>query len=49
MQTLEHELQQESLMFLYLIHDLQLVVCVQNIITALKSKDDFAIIIALDI
>lgn len=48
-QSLSRGLQQESLMFLYLIHDLGLEVSADNIIAVLKSQDDFSIIIALDI
>ena len=49
LQSLDRELQQESLMFLYLIHDLRLEISADNIIHTLKSQDDFSIIIALDI
>lgn len=49
MQSLKGELQQESLLFLYLIHDIRLKISPENIIAALNSQDDFSIIIALDI
>ncbi|MEN6470135.1 MAG: RNA-directed DNA polymerase [Clostridiaceae bacterium] len=49
MQSLSQGLQQESLLFLYLIHDIRLVISAQNIISVLQSHDDFSIIIALDI
>lgn len=48
-QSLIQELQQESLLFLHLIHDIRLSIKAQNIINILKSDNDFAIIIALDI
>lgn len=48
-QNLSQELQQESLLFLYLIHDVRLSILAENIINILKSHDDFSIIIALDI
>lgn len=48
-QSLENRLQQESLLFLYLIHDLRLNIRAENIISVFDSKDDFSIIIALDI
>ena len=49
MHSLEQELQQESLLFLYLIHDIRLNIFAENIIKVLNSQDDFSIIIALDI
>ena len=49
MHSLQQELQQESLLFLYLIHDLRLNITPENIIAVLNSQDDFSIIIALDI
>ena len=48
-QSLSQELQQESLLFLYLIHDIRLPITAENIIGVLKSRDDFSIIMALDI
>lgn len=49
MQSLKRELQQESLLFLHLIHEIRLDISAENVIVALKSQDDFSIIIALDI
>lgn len=49
MQSLKRELQQESLLFLHLIHDIRLSISAENVIAALNSQDDFTIIIALDI
>lgn len=48
-QSLRRGLEQESLMFLYLIHNLELQISASNIIDVLRSQDDFSIIIALDI
>lgn len=48
-QSLKRELQQESLLFLHLIHEIRLKISAQNVIDTLKSQDDFSIIIALDI
>lgn len=48
-QSLSQELQQESLLFLYLIHDIRLPITAENIIGVLRSRDDFSIIMALDI
>ena len=47
--SLQNDLQQESLMFIQLIKDLGLSVTAENIIKILKSDNDFAIIIGLDI
>ena len=47
--SIQQDLQQESLMFLYLIHDIRLDISAENIIAAISSQDDFSIIIALDI
>ena len=47
--SLNQKLQQESLLFLYIIHDLKLKITGNNINLVLNSKNDFAIIIALDI
>ncbi len=49
MQSLKRELQQESLLFLNLIHEIRLNISAENVIAALNSQDDFSIIIALDI
>ena len=48
-QSVKHELQQESLLFLNMIHDLRLKLSSDNLIDILKSNDDFSIILALDI
>lgn len=47
--SLENDLEQESLLFVQLLRDLSLTIDAINIINILKSKNDFAIIIALDI
>lgn len=47
--SLQNELQQESLMFIQLIKDLNLTISADNIIKIMKSDNDFAIIICLDI
>ena len=47
--SLKSELQQETLMFVQLIKDLGLSITADNIIRILRSDNDFAIIIALDI
>lgn len=47
--SLERDLQQESLLFLFMIHDLQLKLAGENVIRVLESDNDFSIIIALDI
>lgn len=48
-QSISQGLQQESLIFLHLIHEIRLSICADNIIEIFKSHNDFAIIIALDI
>ena len=48
-QSVKHELQQESLLFLNMIHDLRLKLSSENLINILNSNDDFSIILALDI
>ena len=47
--SLESELQQESLLFIQLLRDLDLIVTGKNVLKILQSDNDFAIIIALDI
>jgi hypothetical protein len=47
--SLSCELQQESLLFLYLIRELMLTINAKNLLEVLRSSEDFAIIIALDI
>lgn len=47
--SLNNELQQESLLFIQIIRDLGLTIDADNIINILKSDNDFAIIIALDL
>ena len=47
--NLEQDLQQEALLFLYLIREIQLEITGDNIKQALRSSDDFSVIIALDI
>ena len=47
--SISHELQQESLLFLHMIHDLRLNLFPENLLAILKSNDDFSIILALDI
>lgn len=47
--SLEGELQQESLLFIQLIRDLDLEIDGKNLLGILKSDNDFAIIIALDL
>lgn len=46
---LKNELQQETLLFIQLIKDLNLCINAENLIGVLKSDNDFAIIIALDL
>ncbi len=46
--SLSLHLQQESLLFIYMIHDLKLTVEADNIISIIRSDNDLAIIIALD-
>ena len=46
--SLENELQQEALLFIQIIRDLNLSISAANILGAIKSDNDFAIIIALD-
>lgn len=43
------QLQQETLLFIYLIHDLKLTVEASNILSIILSENDLAVIIALDI
>ena len=47
--SLENDLEQESLLFMQLLRDLSLKIDADNIINILKSRNDFAIIIALDL
>lgn len=47
--SLNNELQQESLLFVQIIRDLDLTIDADNIISILKSDNDFATIIALDL
>ena len=47
--SLHSELQQETLMFVQLIKDLDLTISADNIINIMRSDNDFATIIALDI
>lgn len=47
--SLEGELQQESLLFIQLIRDLGLEISGKNLLKVIKSDNDFAIIIALDL
>ena len=47
--SLESELQQEALLFIQLIRDLGLSIDGKNLLEVLKSDNDFAIIIALDL
>jgi hypothetical protein len=47
--SLQSELQQETLMFVQLIKDLDLTISADNMINIMRSDNDFAIIIALDI
>ena len=47
--SLKLQLQQESLLFIYMIHDLKLDVEACNILSIIHSENDLAIIIALDI
>ena len=47
--SLEGELQQESLLFMQLIRDLGLEISGKNLLDVIKSDNDFAIIIALDL
>ena len=49
LKSLEGELQQESLLFIQLIRDLDLKIDGKNMLNVLKSDNDFAIIIALDL
>ena len=46
--SLNLQLQQESLLFIYMIHDLKLKVEACNILSIIQSENDLAIIIALD-
>ncbi len=46
--SLKLQLQQESLLFIYMIHDLKLDVEACNILSIIQSENDLAIIIALD-
>ena len=46
--SLNLQLQQESLLFIYMIHDLKLKVEAGNILSIIQSENDLAIIIALD-
>ncbi len=46
--SLTLQLQQESLLFIYMIHDLKLNVEARNILSIIQSENDLAIIIALD-
>lgn len=46
--SLTLQLQQESLLFIYMIHDLKLKVDACNILSIIQSENDLAIIIALD-
>lgn len=48
-QSISHELQQESLLFLHMIHDLRLNMSPENLLATLGSNYDFSIILALDI
>lgn len=47
--SLEQGLQQESLLFLYMIRELELLLSVDNLKNTLSSQDDFSILIALDL
>lgn len=47
--SIEGELQQESLLFIQLIRDLDLEISGKNLLNVIKSDNDFAIIIALDL
>ena len=47
--SLEGELQQESLLFIQLIRDLDLEISGKNLLNVIKSDNDFAIIIGLDL
>ena len=47
--SLKGELQQESLLFIQLIRDLDLDISGENLLNVIKSDNDFAIIIALDL
>ena len=47
--SLEGELQQESLLFIQLIRDLGLEISGKNLLNVIRSDNDFAIIIALDL
>ena len=47
--SLEGELQQESLLFIQLIRDLDLEISGKNLLNVIRSDNDFAIIIALDL
>lgn len=47
--SLSQNLQQESLMFLYIIYKFDLEISAENMKLALNSEDDFSLIIALDI
>ena len=47
--SLEGELQQESLLFIQLIRDLDLEMSGKNLLNVIRSDNDFAIIIALDL
>lgn len=47
--SLEGELQQESLLFIQLIRDLNLEMSGKNLLDVIRSDNDFAIIIALDL
>ena len=47
--SLENELQQEALLFMYFIKELKLEIQGSNLLNALKSKNDFVVLIALDI
>ena len=47
--SLENELQQECLLFIQLIRDLNLEIDGKNLLNVIKSDNDFAIIIALDL